>query len=314
VVNHLKSKGSGCGAGDDDTTTGQGNCNDTRTKAAQELAAWLAADPTNSNEDPIVALENAGYTDLIDQFNGGAAYSFLFDGQLGYLDHALANASLLPQVTGITEWHINADEVNLLDYNDMELDAGERDFEEKPEPNPLYEPNPSRSSDHDPLIVGLDLQPPPSPTLDCSVSPDQLWPPNHKLVTVHAMITIVDPGVGDAAFTLLSVSSNEPDSGLGGGDKPDDIQDFVIGTPDTSGQLRAERAGNGAGRIYTFTYEATNSAGQSATCNVTVTVPHDQGKGGRLGANEAATDSIQDRTSGANGAQSQKVFLPLVNQ
>ena len=85
VVNHLKSKGSGCGAGDDDTTTGQGNCNGTRTLAAQALADWLATDPTGSGdpdvliigdlnsyakEDPIVALQNAGYTNLVAAFGG----------------------------------------------------------------------------------------------------------------------------------------------------------------------------------------------------------------------------------------------------
>ncbi len=106
VVNHLKSKGSGCGAGDDDTTTGQGNCNGTRTLAAQALADWLATDPTGSGdpdvliigdmnsyakEDPIVALQNAGYTDMVAAFGAPNAYGYVFDGQLGYLDHALAN-------------------------------------------------------------------------------------------------------------------------------------------------------------------------------------------------------------------------------
>lgn len=175
VVNHLKSKGSGCGGGDDDTTTGQGNCNGTRTAAASALATWLATDPTGSgdqdilvigdlnayrNEDPIVALENGGFTDLLDLLIGPDAYGYLFDGQLGYLDHALVNASLLSQVTGVTVWHTNADEVNLLDYNDMVRDQGEASFEEKPEPNELYEANAFRSSDHDPVLVGLNLTPP----------------------------------------------------------------------------------------------------------------------------------------------------------
>ncbi len=77
------------------------------------------------NEDPITALKNAGYTDLINSFGGASAYSYLFDGQLGYLDHALANTSLMGQVTGVDVWHINADEVNLLDYNDPVLDSAE---------------------------------------------------------------------------------------------------------------------------------------------------------------------------------------------
>jgi predicted extracellular nuclease len=172
AVNHLKSKGSSCGAGDDDTTTGQGNCNLTRTLAAQAQAEWLATNPTNidsdlvlvigdlnayRNEDPIVAFENAGYTDVIDQFNGESAYGFLFDGQLGYLDHALANEALLPYITGASDWHINADEINLLDYNDTVRDDSEASFEAKPSATELFAPDAYRSSDHDPLVIGLDL-------------------------------------------------------------------------------------------------------------------------------------------------------------
>ena len=172
VVNHFKSKGSGCGAGDDDTITGQGNCNGTRTQAARALADWLATDPTGSSdpdvliigdlnsyakEDPIVALQNAGYTDLVAAFGGSDAYSYVFDRQLGYLDHALANPSLTPQVTGVAEWHINADEVPLFDYNDEVPDAGEDPFEEESDTLPLYAPNAFRTSDHDPVIIGLDL-------------------------------------------------------------------------------------------------------------------------------------------------------------
>ncbi len=168
VVNHLKSKGSGCGAGDDDPQ--QGSCNDTRTKAAQALANWLETDPTSSNdpdfliigdlnaydkEDPIVTLQGEGYTDLIAQEVGEFAYSFLFDGQFGYLDYALANAALLPQVTGATEWGINADEPDILDY-DTSFKKSAQDA--------LYEPNAFRSSDHDPVIVGLSLGDPATAT------------------------------------------------------------------------------------------------------------------------------------------------------
>jgi predicted extracellular nuclease len=173
AVNHLKSKGSDCNAeGDFDVGDGQGNCNGTRTLAAQALADWLASDPTGSGdvdvliigdlnsyakEDPIVALQNAGYTDLVAAFGGPSAYSFVFDGQLGYLDHALANSTMLSQVTGVAEWHINADEVPLFDYNDDVRDTGEASFEEESDVLPLYEANAFRTSDHDPVIVGLDL-------------------------------------------------------------------------------------------------------------------------------------------------------------
>jgi predicted extracellular nuclease len=173
AVNHLKSKGSVCtDVGDPDLGDGQGNCNLTRTKAAQALADFLATDPTGSGdpdflvvgdlnsyamEDPITALEAAGYTDLHEQFEGPGAYSYVFDGQLGYLDTALANSHLLRQVTGTTAWHINADEVPLFDYNDEERTTGEASFERESNALPLYAADPLRSSDHDPVIVGLDL-------------------------------------------------------------------------------------------------------------------------------------------------------------
>jgi Ca2+-binding RTX toxin-like protein len=163
AVNHLKSKGSDCNdVGDPDTGDGSGNCTGTRTLAAEALVDWLATDPTGSGdadsliigdlnsydkEDPIDAIIAAGYTDLVAQYLGEHAYSFVFDGQVGYLDHALASASLAPQVTGVAEWHINADEPSLLDY-DMSF--------KQPAQEALFEPNAYRSADHDPVIVGLD--------------------------------------------------------------------------------------------------------------------------------------------------------------
>ncbi|MBP8107211.1 MAG: ExeM/NucH family extracellular endonuclease [Caldilineaceae bacterium] len=166
VVNHFKSKGSDCSAvGDLDQSDGQGNCNVTRTSAANELAAWLAMDPTGSGdpdflvigdlnsyakEDPIMALQSAGYTDLARHFGGDSVYSYVFDGQWGTLDYSLANATLTSQVTGATVWHINADEGIFLDYN--------QEFN----PAYVYSPDAYRSSDHDPVVVGLTLHTPKS--------------------------------------------------------------------------------------------------------------------------------------------------------
>ncbi len=166
VVNHLKSKGSPCDAlGDPDVGDGQGNCNLTRTAAAEALADWTASDPTHSNdpdvliigdlnsyamEDPIDALKAGGYTDLIAEFVGSGwedgAYSFNFFSQSGYLDHGLANASMAEQVTGAAFWHVNADEPRALDYNDFNQAA-------------LYHPDAFRSSDHDPVVIGIDTSP-----------------------------------------------------------------------------------------------------------------------------------------------------------
>lgn len=162
VVNHLKSKGSAC-AGDPDTGDGSGNCNVTRTQAAMALVDWLAGDPTGSGdrdvlvigdlnsyakEDPIDVFVAAGYADLVDRFSDDA-YSYVFGGQSGYLDHALASPTLAAQVTDATEWHINADEPTVLDYN--------TDFKSSGHVATLYAPDAYRSSDHDPVLVGLDL-------------------------------------------------------------------------------------------------------------------------------------------------------------
>ncbi|NJN44811.1 MAG: ExeM/NucH family extracellular endonuclease, partial [Anaerolineae bacterium] len=97
VVNHFKSKGSSCNdIGDLDAGDGQGNCNSTRTDAANVLVNWLTTDPTTSGdpdfliigdlnayamEDPITVMGTGGYTDLVSAFLGADAYSYLFDGQ-----------------------------------------------------------------------------------------------------------------------------------------------------------------------------------------------------------------------------------------
>lgn len=175
VVNHLKSKGSDCeNIGDPDIGDGQGNCNRTRTDAAQVLANWLATDPTGSGdgdflifgdlnaydrEDPIAALQAAGYTDLLGESAGEFAYSYVFDGQFGYLDYAMANVTLAGQVSGAAAWHINADEPDILDYDTS--------FKQ-PAQAALFEANEFRSSDHDPIVVGLDLHVQPTRPRDCA--------------------------------------------------------------------------------------------------------------------------------------------------
>ena len=161
AVNHLKSKGSSCDAdGDPNLGDGQGNCNITRTNAAAALADWLATDPTGSGdsdvliigdlnayleEDPLATLANAGFTNLLGAQAG--AYSFVFDAQAGALDHAIVSASLAPQVVATMEWHINADEPRLLDYN---LENGR-------DPGLFDGTTPYRASDHDPVVIGLNL-------------------------------------------------------------------------------------------------------------------------------------------------------------
>ena len=164
-MNHLKSKGSDCVAdGDPNLGDGQGNCNATRRSAAAAIADWLSTDPTSSGdpdfliigdlnayllEDPLTALRNAGFVNLGEAATGTDAYSFVFGGQSGALDHALASPSLEPQVAAVLEWHINADEPPVLDYN---LESGR-------DPDLFDADTPYRASDHDPLLIGLNLTP-----------------------------------------------------------------------------------------------------------------------------------------------------------
>lgn len=173
IANHFKSKGcSGASGGNADQGDGQSCYNPTRVQAANVLMNWINTNPyfiddpdvmiigdlnAYAQEDPIDALKNGGYTNLIETFvgPGNVAYSYTFEGQSGYLDHALANASLLSQVTGATEWHINADEPIGRDYNDDILDSSESTTELR-QPY-LYEPNAYRASDHDPVVIGLNL-------------------------------------------------------------------------------------------------------------------------------------------------------------
>jgi hypothetical protein len=128
------------------------------------LADWLATDPTGTGdpdvlvlgdmnsyaeEDPITTLEEAGFTNLIEERDGDEAYSYAFDGQWGYLDHALGSASIRSQIAGVGDWHINADEPSVLDYNTEFKSAGQV--------TSLFSPDEFRISDHDPVVVGLDL-------------------------------------------------------------------------------------------------------------------------------------------------------------
>ncbi len=109
-----------------------------------------------------------------------------------------------------------------------------------------------------------------NPTVVCSASPSVLWPPKHQLVDIITTVSVIDSGSGPGAFSLLSITSNEPDSGL------TDVRGWSTGTADTSGQLRAERLGTSTGRIYTLIYQGQDLAGNSGTCTTAVAVPHDQ--------------------------------------
>ena len=166
VGNHFKSKGGTASGLNVDQNDGQGQFNDRRTKQAQQLAAWLATDPTGSGdpdfiivgdlnayakEDPLTTLESAGYINLIPSTNT----SYQFDGAHGALDHALGTASIQAQVVSAKKWNINADEPTALDYN-IQLDNGTI-IKTPTQVTTLYASDQYRSSDHDPVLVGLNL-------------------------------------------------------------------------------------------------------------------------------------------------------------
>jgi len=156
VANHFKSKGSGSGPGNTDQGDGQGLSNADRVRQAQSLATFteglrestgdqdvilLGDFNAYTQEDPVEVLRQAGYTDLGSEFDP-ERYSYVFDDMSGSLDHAFATSTLTDKVTGFAHWNINSVESFAYQY---EGDPA------------LYAPNPYRSSDHDPLVLGIDL-------------------------------------------------------------------------------------------------------------------------------------------------------------
>ena len=155
IVNHFKSKGSG-----PDDGTGQGNSNPQRIAQAEELVrfadamkqqagtdkVFLSGDFNSyTREDPLQKLYDAGYTD-IGSHESPDEHTYLFDGTVGSLDHVLGNAAAMGVVTGAHVWNLSSVEPVALEYSRHNYNA--TDF---------YEPGPYRASDHDPLVVGVDL-------------------------------------------------------------------------------------------------------------------------------------------------------------
>ncbi|RCW72813.1 hypothetical protein DES41_103420 [Pseudorhodoferax soli] len=172
-VNHLKSKGSCPAAGDadaagnTDTGDGQGCWNAQRVQQARRLGMFVAQRQTASGsndallvgdfnayaqEDPIAHLTGSGFVDQIGRFDA-SGYSYVFDGAAGRLDHALASGTLSARVNRAVHWHINADETALADYN-LEFKAPQACNGASCPADP-YQVSPYRSSDHDPVVVGL---------------------------------------------------------------------------------------------------------------------------------------------------------------
>jgi predicted extracellular nuclease len=155
MINHFKAK-SGKGSGDNaDKGDGQSTYNGDRVREATAVVTFAKSCATYfgdedvlvmgdlnaySMEDPIRKFTDAGYTNLIKEFEGAEGYTYSYRGAVGCLDHALANAAIESQVTGCEVFHINTDESTVFGYDGYS-----------------YQNNMYRSSDHDPVVVGLRL-------------------------------------------------------------------------------------------------------------------------------------------------------------
>jgi hypothetical protein len=256
--NHLKSKGSGCGR----VTTTRARAAATsparwpprrwrtgspRTRPVRTPSGNLIIGDLNSyaQEDPIVALLDAGYIDLLDVFapEGVMPYTYTFSATQGYLDYALADEELFPTVTGAAAWNINADEVPAIDYQ-LSTDGRFRtaDVAER-----FYDDSAFRSSDHDPVLVGLNL-----------AGEDENWPP-----TVQDLSLTTDQDTPVSGQLVL----DDPD---------DDPLAVTYGTP-SSGTVTGDDAGAftytpAAGFVGTATFQVTVADGRGGTDTATVTI------------------------------------------
>ena len=170
IVNHFKSKSCTDASGAElNQGDGQGCFNPTRLAQAQALRSFVAQRQAASGssdvvvvgdlnayaqEDPIFELTSSGYIDQIGRFSD-LGYSFVFDGNSGRLDHAIATPGLSAKVVSAAFWAINADEASLRDYN-LEFKAP-RTCSGNPCPPDPFASDVFRSSDHDPVLVGLSI-------------------------------------------------------------------------------------------------------------------------------------------------------------
>jgi hypothetical protein len=203
--------------------------------------------------DQLAALYGAGLTNLYDAFvaaTPAAAYGSVFQGEAETLDQFFVTAPLAASFVQVRSAHVNADWPDAFDGDEARGLSG-----------------------HDPVVARFcrDLG---APEVTVTLTPDVLWPPDHKMVTVEATVDVEDADDPNPAIRLVSVTSSEPDDGLGDGDTTGDIE--IVDTFTLS--LRAERSGRGDGRIYTVTYEVGDTCGNRRVVSARVSVPHDQGK------------------------------------
>ena len=153
IGNHLKSRGSAPQSGD--TEMGAGAWNRKRVLQSQSMVLFVKqlqkqfSEPralilgdfnAYAAEAPLRAVQAEGFVPLEEGLAPEQRYSFVFAGRSGSIDHALASPALKSLLTGITIWHVNCDEPVFLSYSNPNASAG-----------------PHRSSDHDPVVMGFNL-------------------------------------------------------------------------------------------------------------------------------------------------------------
>ena len=273
VVNHLKSKGSDCDAvGDPDTGDGQGNCNVTRTERG-DGARQLAGHRPDRERRP--RLPDHRRPELLrqggpDQGARGRRATRTWSTTLPRRRTPTRTCSTAspatsttrsptprssPQVTGVTEWHINADEPIALDYNTNFKTRQPRQHPVRAGRVPVVGPRPGDRR-HLPGAHAVDER---HPERRCG----------RRTTSTAPWLRHRRRQATSSTSTLVSATSNEPDNGADDGNTTNDI---VI-VDDLTVKLRAERSGTGTGRIYTMTWQATNACGATVTATATVLVP-----------------------------------------
>ena len=195
-VNHFKAKSGTASGTNADQGDGQGKFNADRIVEAESVLStystytnyygdkdMLIVGDLNAygKEDPITTLLDGGMIDLHRTFHADSSYSYVYQGTLGYLDHALCNSTMYPQVTGMTPYHINAPEKDSYTYDGTTSDQT------------MF-----RCSDHDPILVGL--------RLGVDNTTTDLTQPTHSFYYNHAIQAIENAQGG--TYTIYTIDGS----------------------------------------------------------------------------------------------------------
>ncbi|MBB6096648.1 hypothetical protein HNR42_000060 [Deinobacterium chartae] len=277
LVNHFKSKRCDGNPTGGDAETDEGCYSATRVQQAQALLNFIGKVQAESGDNDVLAMGDFNAYELeapIKALRGTLTgldlrvpatdrYSYVYDGESGYLDHAMGTSSIVASVTGVTQWHINSNEPRALQYTNSRYSSDN-----------TYAPTPYASSDHDPIIVGLNLQPDPVR----SAAPRVVLSGDANVLqnTAYALGIEVQPDTG-RTITDLKVKWTAQAA-------------FETLAPNTTSATRTyTEPGN-----YTITVQATDDAGRTGESTKTVTVTS---SGGGSGADLFFSEYIEGSSS-----------------